>query len=497
MSETSPPVRRRSLLSAIAPGILVAATGVGAGDLMTAGLAGSRLGVVVAWSAIVGAVLKWVLNEGVARWQMATGTTLLEGWTDRLGAWIRWVFLGYLLIWSVATGSALVSACGVAGYGLFTPQADAETARVGWGIAHSLVGVVLVLVGGYRLFEKLMAVFIGVMFAAVIATAILIKPDWSALAGGLLTPTIPRSENALNYVLGIVGGVGGTVTLLCYGYWIREEGRAGAAGVRACRLDLAVGYAMTALFGVAMIVIGSRVTLTQGGAKMATVLADQLAQVAGPAGRWVFLIGFWGAVFSSLLGVWQSVPYLFADFVHMRKRRDTAGEAPIDFTKTMAYRAFLIGLAIVPLLFLRQKVETIQLTYAVLGALFMPLLALTLLLMNNRRGWVGGQFASGWLINLLLVATLTFFAWVGGQKALKELSGIDNAPERSAPAPTRPVVQREGPIGVSTARTQPERTHAPRGSRPADALIDGEVADDSAISRPPHGGMNASSAAER
>ena len=33
----------------------------------------------------------------------------------------------------------------------------------------------------------------------------------------------------------------------------------------------------------------------------------------------IFLIGFWGAVFSSLLGVWQSIPYLFVDFILIRQ----------------------------------------------------------------------------------------------------------------------------------------------------------------------------------
>jgi len=75
---------------------------------MTAGFAGSKYGVVIVWAALAGAILKWVLNEGVARWQMATGTTLLEGWSDRLGAWIRWVFFVYLLIWSAVTGAALM-----------------------------------------------------------------------------------------------------------------------------------------------------------------------------------------------------------------------------------------------------------------------------------------------------------------------------------------------------------------------------------------------------
>jgi len=53
------------LLSIVGPGILVAATGVGAGDMLTASLGGSAVGVVILWAAVVGAVLKWFLNEGI------------------------------------------------------------------------------------------------------------------------------------------------------------------------------------------------------------------------------------------------------------------------------------------------------------------------------------------------------------------------------------------------------------------------------------------------
>ncbi|MGB8953704.1 MAG: Nramp family divalent metal transporter [Candidatus Aminicenantales bacterium] len=81
-----------SWFSTIALGFVVAATGVGAGDLITASLAGSKVGVVLIWAAILGALFKWVLNEGIARWQMATRTTILEGWVERLGRWIQWIF---------------------------------------------------------------------------------------------------------------------------------------------------------------------------------------------------------------------------------------------------------------------------------------------------------------------------------------------------------------------------------------------------------------------
>ena len=62
---------------------------------------------------------------------------------------------------------------------------------------------------------------------------------------------------------------------------------------------------------------------------------------------------------------------------------------------------------------LHAFVKEVQLTYAVMGALFMPLLALTLLVMNNRRDWVGARFCNGWLINGLLVATLLLIAAFG------------------------------------------------------------------------------------
>jgi len=388
--------------------MLVAATGVGAGDLLTASLAGSRFGLTLLWAAWVGALLKWFLNEGIARWQMATGTTLLEGLVARLGPALQWGFGAYLVIWAFFTGGALVSACGVAGTGILPLTGDAETSKILWGVIHSALGILIVLRGGFRTFQRLMMICTGLMFAAVVLTAALLRPDLGAILAGLTIPSVPSvpSSSGTAYTLGVLGGVGGTVTLLSYGYWIRERGRTGAAGVAESRLDLGAGYAMTALFGLAMIVIGSRVTLRQG-PTAALELAGQLATALGPAGRWIFLVGFWAAVFSSLLGVWQSVPYLFVDLVSPR------GGARLPGPQRRAYRGFLLYIGIVPVVLLWTTLERAQLLYAVFGALFMPLLAVALLVMNNRPGWVGREFRSGWLVNLALVTTLGFFAWVG------------------------------------------------------------------------------------
>ncbi|RMF83478.1 MAG: iron transporter [Planctomycetota bacterium] len=399
--------------------MLVAATGVGAGDLMTAGLAGARLGVSIFWAVLFGAILKWTLNEGIARWQLATGESLLEGWATRMG--LHWPFLAYLLIWSFVVGGALISAAGVAGVALIPLGEDVQFGRRVWGIVHSIAGVVLIFAGGFRVFERMMGVCIGVMFVTVMACAVWIAPqvDWSALRW--VNP-LQLSGDELKWTLGLIGGVGGTVTLLSYGYWIREEGRQGASGLWLCRLDLALGYGMTAAFGVGMLIIAAATPeISRRGAELLVLLSERLGGELGPVARWLFLLGAWGAIFSSLLGVWQGVPYLFADAL----RHTPLWRPPIadrSLTRTVPYRLFVLFLAGPTIVLLWRRVEWVQLWYAVLGALFMPALAATLLVMNNHRTWTPAAFRSGWRINLLLVITLAFFLITGAQKLVQALA---------------------------------------------------------------------------
>ena len=239
------------------------------------------------------------------------------------------------------------------------------------------------------------------MFVTVVGTTAMIAPPPGEMLAGLV-PSMP--ESGVSWVLGLLGGVGGTVTLMSYGYWIREQRREGSAMLGTCRADLAVGNGVTALFGICVVVIGSQIDVAGSGASLATQMAAKLGEAVGPVGEWTFLIGFWGAVFSSLLGVWQSIPYMFADFVRLREPSEG------DLRKSAPYRLWVLLIGVVPLFLLNAPVRQIQLTYAILGAMFLPLLALTLLLLNNRAKWVGGGSRNPLWINLALGGCLVFFA---------------------------------------------------------------------------------------
>ena len=70
----------------IGPGLVVAATGVGAADLVATLIAGSKYGYALLWAVVVGCVMKIVLVEGAGRFSLATGKTIFEGWSS-LGRW--------------------------------------------------------------------------------------------------------------------------------------------------------------------------------------------------------------------------------------------------------------------------------------------------------------------------------------------------------------------------------------------------------------------------
>jgi len=162
-----------------------------------------------------------------------------------------------------------------------------------------------------------------------------------------------------------------------------------------------------------MVIIGSTIQIEGTGASLIVDLADKLEVSLGTVGRWMFLIGAWGAIFSSLLGVWQSVPYIFADFwgLIQEKDRDPTYATEVD-TKSLPYRGYLFAIAIVPMVGLFFGFKQVQKVYAIFGAMFMPFLAVVLLILNGRSVWVGPH-RNRVITVIVLVVILAIFVFFG------------------------------------------------------------------------------------
>ena len=395
-----------NILKKTGPGIIVAATGLGAGDIVAASAAGAQAGTVLLWAVVFGGLLKYGLTEGIGRWQLATGTTLLEGWIEKLPKFFSWYFMVYMFLWTFMVAAAMMAACGLAAYAFFPALSVTQ-----WGIIHALLALVIVWFGAYKALETAMKFFIGLMFLTVLYCAIRVMPDIRIIASGMFIPRVP--EFGMAYVLSVIGGVGGSITIMSYGYWMREAGWKGKEMMSTMRWDLGIAYGLTALFGVAIIIVSAGVQPeVVSGNNMALAVADQLVPVMGETGKWVFLFGFWGAVFSSMIGVWHGVPFLFANFfIHYRKHTHLI-ETRGSISKSWAYRAYLVYLAILPMTLLRlERPVWIVIIYTITGAFFMPLLAALLLYMNNSRLWLESA-ANTWVSKSLLIACMLVFGYL-------------------------------------------------------------------------------------
>lgn len=399
---TTRPATGWGRLRQIGPGFVAAATGVGVGDLAASLVAGAEYGMVLLWAVVIGAVVKLAMAEGVGRYHLGAETTILRGWRT-LGVWTQWFFGGYVVVWGFVYGAAVMSTTALPLRAL-VPGVPFEV----WAVGSGLLGFVLVWFGRYRVLEKIMTVLVGVMFVTVVGTAVLVVPDIPAMLSGFV-PRLP--EGSFVYVLGLVGGVGGTITMAAYGYWVREKGWRTREWLPVMHIDVTVAYVLTGIFVVAMLLVAAdmlfQAGLTVEGEEGLLTLGDQLNQRFGTGGEVLFLVGFWATSFTSLLGVWNGVSLFFTDWVHTLRNQP---ERQTTDERSPWYRAYLVWLTFPPmlLLFLGQPIA-IVIAYTVLGALFMPYLAGTLLaLLNNRR--LPQEFRSGWLSNGVLTIALVLFA---------------------------------------------------------------------------------------
>ncbi|MET9803471.1 Nramp family divalent metal transporter [Streptomyces sp. NPDC006368] len=391
---------RRATWRSIGPGIVVAATGVGAGDLAATLIAGSKFGYTLLWAAVIGCVVKISLAEAAGRWHLATGRTLFDGWRS-LGAWTTVYFVGYVIVWGFVYGAAAMSSSALPLSALFPDVMDLKW----WAVLCGLTGLVFVWFNRYAVFEKVMTILVGVMFVITVYLAIRVTPHLGdALAG--LAPVLP--DGSLIYTLGLIGGVGGTITLAAYGYWVNAKGWTDISWIKVMRLDNRVAYLTTGVFVVAMLFVGAELLHSSGvalakGDKGLLDLGKVLEDQYGAATAKLFLIGFFATSFTSLIGVWHGVSLMFADFV-ARFRAERGGDATAVAVreKSLPFRAYLLWLTFPPisLLFLDQPFGLI-IVYGVIGAFFMPFLALTLVWLLNSdrtpREWRNGRLSNGML----------------------------------------------------------------------------------------------------
>ncbi|HVJ67372.1 MAG TPA: Nramp family divalent metal transporter, partial [Caulifigura sp.] len=333
-----PPTSMWTALRKIGPGIILAGTIVGSGELiLTTGL-GAKNGFIFLWLILLSCVVKVFVQIELGRCAISTGKPtlgLLNGLPGKtpLGHPLVWWWFAMMLCtvfqlgaMTGGTAQALNLAFPKVAVGIAERLASiapniaadiAERPELPWSFLICLVTIALIYGGSYRRIEWLTTFIVVSVTLATVTAAVALGwtkyPVHAAdVAEGLkfrLPGTDTTAAIAAAFAVFGITGVGAT-ELFYYPYWCLEKGYARAAGrsdgsdawaarakgwIRVMHLDAWISMVVFTISTVAFYVMGAAVLHPQGLDPKPKDLINTLAEMfVGPFGQWtrtLFLVG--------------------------------------------------------------------------------------------------------------------------------------------------------------------------------------------------------------
>jgi Mn2+/Fe2+ NRAMP family transporter len=293
-SVSEPPQTLWQSLAHLGPGIVLASSIVGSGELIATTIVGAEAGFVLLWLIILGCAIKVAAQIEIGRTTLTWGRTPLDAFNRVPGprfagmGWIYWgwVFMTALIVVQQGgilagvaqslSGGLPVTATGREWNRLHDEAADMRVAEAAvrrrgdateadaiharleaitgamhalpsppdetiWAVVVGVVTAVLLGVGRYRLIERVSILLVGTFTLVTLLSLVMLQcdPAWAISSGEIISgliPSLPPSvggRSPLVTALATIGIIGvGASELMIYPYWCLEKGYGQAVGAR-------------------------------------------------------------------------------------------------------------------------------------------------------------------------------------------------------------------------------------------------------------------------
>jgi NRAMP (natural resistance-associated macrophage protein)-like metal ion transporter len=383
--------RRRKYLGYLAilgPGMIAASAGNDAGGIATFAAVGAEHGYRLLWILIPITVSLGLVQEMCARMGAVTGKGLADLIRERFG--VRWTAVVMLAL-LIANGGVTVSEfVGIA--------AATELFGVPRFISVPLSAISiwwLVVKSSYQRVERAF-LLMSLVFLGYIVSAFLARPDWSAVAVGLVKPSFSLDYAYLFTFVAIVGTTISPYMQVYVQSSVVEKGVTPEDYGRT-KMDVWVGTIL-AILVVFFIVVSTAATLHIHGLHIesAADAARALKPLAGPYAEKLFAIGLFGASMLAAGVLPLATAYSISEALGFEKGVSRSfREAPIFlgiFTFLVAVGA---AIAVIPGLPLIRVLLVTQ----VINGLLLPIILFAILKLVNDRELMGAH-VNGLLYNL-------------------------------------------------------------------------------------------------
>ena len=253
----SPRIRSPRRSGRSGPGLILAASIVGTGELINTTSLGAKAGFSLLWLILFSCVIKVFVQVELGRYAITHGKTTLAAFDSLPGpragvSWLCWLWL-LMMLTTQAQIAAMEGAVGQAAHMAFPGASSTIAAGVRASWAHhgslifcrtrsisgrpltTLAAVLLLLSGGYRRLEKITTVLVAAVTLFTVASVLILQ--WTRFR---ITPAdighgfelaVPPAAVVLAFSAFGITGVGAS-ELFAYPYWCIEKGYARYTGAR-------------------------------------------------------------------------------------------------------------------------------------------------------------------------------------------------------------------------------------------------------------------------
>lgn len=315
----------KKLLISVLPGIFLIGYNVGTGSVTSMSKAGANFGLDLLWTVLISCFITYYLIVLFSRYSMVTKETVIQGIKKHIHP-------GLAIILIIALSTIIVSAL----TGLLGIMADVmaewsesvlpwHISSLTWAIIFGALIYVLIWIGNYDLFEKILAVLVAIMALAFITTMFINFPSLIALGKGLIPKLPDVAEGSDNSPFIIIAGMVGT-TVSVFAFIIRsqivQDMDWSMSDDKTQKRDAFISVALMFIISAAILITAAS-TLNIQGLSLNNVaeMIPLMEPIAGKAALGVFVIGILAAGLSSHLPNTLVIPWLIIDY--KEQKRDT------------------------------------------------------------------------------------------------------------------------------------------------------------------------------
>ena len=364
----NPPTAFGAIMRRIGPGLILASSIVGTGELIATTVLGAENGYTLLWLIILSCIIKIVSQNELGRYAIGTGETTLEAFNRIPGprfrvSWVVWMWCVMVLMTLMQVGAML------GGISEILNRMVPAVPITAWVWVINFFTVALLIAGRYSIVERV-AVGLVVTFTFLTVSCAFVlfqKPEYYSLAQLIdgLSFHLPAGGFVTAVATFGITGVGAT-ELVMYPYWCIEKGYARYTGARddspawrdrafgwikVMGVDVVNSMLIYTFATVAFYLLGAGVLHGMGivpqGTEMVQMLSNMYTETLGSWSLVPFLMGAFAVLYSTVFASTAAHCRVWADFIGMLGLYDKK-----DYSiRLKVTRAFVVILLFIPSLY--------------------------------------------------------------------------------------------------------------------------------------------------